>query len=340
MQCPLCLEVMDVDDLAFYPCTVCAYQICRFCWHRIIHETDATGETQCTVVGGAFCPNCRSPYDEQATLRATQRRIHMRQQQQTALSTTVAGKSANSCKSIKHSSNGKNMPSNKQPSSFAKSTLASSANFPSLSSATSSAASAITVGPHQRQPSINCRVVLKNLLFVQGVPVVLGHFGERWVRNLFERFGHVEKVIFTHTNSSSGDAAPTVVMSNSAGAPGGDAATATIKGVKGDTCGAFITYINYEHALESLVALNNYSFRLSEADLQDIVATAKSRNAAPLKPWTPKERKDLCDKMYQMRVFLGTSKYCQNYLNGKPCMRRPEVIAAMAKQNNKCVIYN
>ncbi|KAK2725200.1 CCR4-NOT transcription complex subunit 4-like isoform X1 [Artemia franciscana] len=51
IECPLCLEPFEMDDLSFYPCT-CGYQICRFCWHRI--RTDENG----------LCPACRKPYAE------------------------------------------------------------------------------------------------------------------------------------------------------------------------------------------------------------------------------------------------------------------------------------
>ncbi|XP_071633598.1 uncharacterized protein Cnot4 isoform X1 [Temnothorax longispinosus] len=51
VECPLCMEPLEVDDLSFYPCT-CGYQICRFCWHRI--RTDENG----------LCPACRKAYSE------------------------------------------------------------------------------------------------------------------------------------------------------------------------------------------------------------------------------------------------------------------------------------
>ncbi|CAG0886272.1 unnamed protein product [Cyprideis torosa] len=51
IECPLCMEPLEADDLKFYPCT-CEYQICRFCWHRI--RTDENG----------LCPACRKPYEE------------------------------------------------------------------------------------------------------------------------------------------------------------------------------------------------------------------------------------------------------------------------------------
>ncbi|XP_066582625.1 uncharacterized protein Cnot4 [Prorops nasuta] len=51
IECPLCMEPLEVDDLNFFPCT-CGYQICRFCWHRI--RTDENG----------LCPACRKAYSE------------------------------------------------------------------------------------------------------------------------------------------------------------------------------------------------------------------------------------------------------------------------------------
>ncbi|KDR14903.1 CCR4-NOT transcription complex subunit 4 [Zootermopsis nevadensis] len=51
VECPLCMEPLEVDDLNFFPCT-CGYQICRFCWHRI--RTDENG----------LCPACRKAYPE------------------------------------------------------------------------------------------------------------------------------------------------------------------------------------------------------------------------------------------------------------------------------------
>ncbi|ESO95296.1 hypothetical protein LOTGIDRAFT_117139, partial [Lottia gigantea] len=51
LQCPLCMELLEIDDINFYPCT-CGYQICRFCWHRI--RTDENG----------LCPACRKQYPE------------------------------------------------------------------------------------------------------------------------------------------------------------------------------------------------------------------------------------------------------------------------------------
>ncbi|KAL5007338.1 hypothetical protein ScPMuIL_016144 [Solemya velum] len=51
VECPLCMEPLEIDDVNFYPCT-CGYQICRFCWHRI--RTDENG----------LCPACRKQYPE------------------------------------------------------------------------------------------------------------------------------------------------------------------------------------------------------------------------------------------------------------------------------------
>lgn len=51
VECPLCMEPLEVDDLTFFPCS-CGYQICRFCWHRI-----RTDENE-------LCPACRKAYSE------------------------------------------------------------------------------------------------------------------------------------------------------------------------------------------------------------------------------------------------------------------------------------
>ncbi|KAG0724181.1 CCR4-NOT transcription complex subunit 4 [Chionoecetes opilio] len=51
VECPLCMEPLEMDDMNFFPCT-CGYQICRFCWHRI--RTDENG----------LCPACRKAYPE------------------------------------------------------------------------------------------------------------------------------------------------------------------------------------------------------------------------------------------------------------------------------------
>ncbi|XP_065343567.1 CCR4-NOT transcription complex subunit 4-like isoform X1 [Cloeon dipterum] len=51
LECPLCMEPLEIDDINFHPCT-CGYQICRFCWHRI--RTDENG----------LCPACRRAYSE------------------------------------------------------------------------------------------------------------------------------------------------------------------------------------------------------------------------------------------------------------------------------------
>jgi len=51
MECPLCMENLDIDDKTFFPCT-CGYQICRFCWHRIRMNENG------------LCPACRKAYSE------------------------------------------------------------------------------------------------------------------------------------------------------------------------------------------------------------------------------------------------------------------------------------
>jgi len=50
-ECPLCMELLELDDINFYPCA-CAYQICRFCWNKLRTE------------GNGLCPACRQPYSE------------------------------------------------------------------------------------------------------------------------------------------------------------------------------------------------------------------------------------------------------------------------------------
>lgn len=51
VDCPLCMEALDYDDLGFFPCS-CGYQVCRFCWHRL--KNDENG----------LCPACRQIYPE------------------------------------------------------------------------------------------------------------------------------------------------------------------------------------------------------------------------------------------------------------------------------------
>ncbi|XP_026471729.1 putative general negative regulator of transcription C16C9.04c [Ctenocephalides felis] len=76
-ECPLCLEVLEECDLAFFPCA-CNHQVCRFCWHTL--RTDGEG----------LCPQCWKTYpenpenftslsqDEIAVLKGTKR--HQEQQ--------------------------------------------------------------------------------------------------------------------------------------------------------------------------------------------------------------------------------------------------------------------
>ncbi|KAI8071432.1 RING/Ubox like zinc-binding domain-containing protein [Gongronella butleri] len=52
MDCPLCMEELDIADRYFRPCP-CGYQICRFCWHHI--KTNLNGR----------CPACRRVYTDQ-----------------------------------------------------------------------------------------------------------------------------------------------------------------------------------------------------------------------------------------------------------------------------------
>ncbi|PWN52517.1 hypothetical protein IE53DRAFT_373515 [Violaceomyces palustris] len=52
MDCPLCLEEIDLSDANFKPCP-CGYQICRFCWHHIKQNLNGR------------CPACRRKYSDQ-----------------------------------------------------------------------------------------------------------------------------------------------------------------------------------------------------------------------------------------------------------------------------------
>ncbi|ORZ15114.1 hypothetical protein BCR42DRAFT_482875 [Absidia repens] len=52
LDCPLCMEELDIADRSFRPCT-CGYQICRFCWHHIKENLNGR------------CPACRREYSDQ-----------------------------------------------------------------------------------------------------------------------------------------------------------------------------------------------------------------------------------------------------------------------------------
>ncbi|KAJ3146291.1 transcriptional repressor general negative regulator of transcription subunit 4 [Geranomyces variabilis] len=51
LECPLCMEEIDISDKYFKPCP-CGYQICRFCWNHIKENMNG------------LCPACRRPYSE------------------------------------------------------------------------------------------------------------------------------------------------------------------------------------------------------------------------------------------------------------------------------------
>ncbi|KNC96943.1 CCR4-NOT core ubiquitin-protein ligase subunit MOT2 [Spizellomyces punctatus DAOM BR117] len=51
LDCPLCMEEIDITDRYFKPCP-CGYQICRFCWNHIKENLNG------------LCPACRRPYSE------------------------------------------------------------------------------------------------------------------------------------------------------------------------------------------------------------------------------------------------------------------------------------
>ncbi|KAL9546980.1 hypothetical protein MBANPS3_006403 [Mucor bainieri] len=52
LDCPLCMEELDIADRNFRPCP-CGYQICRFCWHHIKENLNGR------------CPACRREYSEE-----------------------------------------------------------------------------------------------------------------------------------------------------------------------------------------------------------------------------------------------------------------------------------
>lgn len=52
LECPLCMEEIDVTDKYFKPCP-CGYQICRFCWNHIKEDLNS------------LCPACRRMYSNE-----------------------------------------------------------------------------------------------------------------------------------------------------------------------------------------------------------------------------------------------------------------------------------
>ncbi|GJQ12438.1 hypothetical protein GpartN1_g4229.t1 [Galdieria partita] len=52
INCPLCLEELDLTDLSLKPC-LCGYQVCLYCLHYIREQQDGK------------CPACRTPYTEE-----------------------------------------------------------------------------------------------------------------------------------------------------------------------------------------------------------------------------------------------------------------------------------
>ena len=75
LECPLCMEEFDISDRTFKPCP-CGYQICRFCYNRIVNSETANG-----------CPACRRQYSEETVefkplsaeeWKKDQQRIHTR----------------------------------------------------------------------------------------------------------------------------------------------------------------------------------------------------------------------------------------------------------------------
>lgn len=90
-ECPLCMEELDLTDLAFRPCMMCEYQICLWCYHQMLEQVDPK------------CPACRAPFDPNNgptvapdnIQRAAQ---HLATQQQTQQRAAIKKKSANAYK--------------------------------------------------------------------------------------------------------------------------------------------------------------------------------------------------------------------------------------------------
>lgn len=310
----VCLERMDAEDLAFQPCT-CNFRICPFCYKRL-QETGSNG-------GTPQCPNCRRPYDE-STISFESR--------------PGLGKRNNSSKAkLPSSSTNTTVEQSRREDKFQRTKQRpSSGTYPRGESTTRTAttgSSAALMKPARttasgggyggaRAPSSNCRVVLPTLLFVQGIPLSLGGGAESWVKSMCEKMCRrdaskasrsqsvVDKVIFTHTNSShGGDAILEVEATESP-------PRKTAGGRKGDTCGAFITFNDRDLAMEALLVLNHHTFQMP---CEDKVAALRRSSATRM-------------KTYQLRAFLGTSKYCQNFLVGKECSRRPGAVKQLQQR--------
>ena len=92
MECPLCVEPLDISDRNFLPCP-CGYRVCMWCWHNIRENLNG------------LCPACRSPYnadphafasvDQQDLVRKQkERRLKEKQEKKSGTATVSAGVAA------------------------------------------------------------------------------------------------------------------------------------------------------------------------------------------------------------------------------------------------------
>ena len=58
LDCPLCAEHFEFDEINFFPCN-CGYQICKFCFDRILNDSDPMKR---------ICPACRQEYSDKPIL--------------------------------------------------------------------------------------------------------------------------------------------------------------------------------------------------------------------------------------------------------------------------------
>ncbi|GLJ15306.1 hypothetical protein SUGI_0250960 [Cryptomeria japonica] len=60
--CPLCTEEMGWINMQFKPCESCGYQLCIWCWFRVVEVAEA----DCTK---GRCPHCRTHYDKEKVIQ-------------------------------------------------------------------------------------------------------------------------------------------------------------------------------------------------------------------------------------------------------------------------------
>lgn len=146
VECPLCMEEMDLSDQYFKPCP-CGYQVCRFCWHRIREG------------GNQSCPACRriytdevefTPVPPEALARASALKKARKERREAAFARIAAVNVTSS-------------PSQAPP-------VNSGSSQPSLSSLTATKISSQQVDIVQSRKAIaDFRVVQRNLVYIIGI---------------------------------------------------------------------------------------------------------------------------------------------------------------------------